>query len=103
MADSRRQLALWSRTAFWFVVLCSAIVIVQFGAEEEEGSERFELDQADGVFNASFQNQLESGPVSPAFLRQAILMVEHGLKNFEARTKNEWNDTTSRSEKYTTY
>ena len=77
-------------------------MIVQFGAEEEDRSERFELDATDGIFNATFENQLESGPVSPVFLRQAVMMVENGLKTFESRTKHQWNDTTSRSEGHRT-
>ena len=96
MVERRRQLALWSRTAFWFVVLCVAVVVIPFEEEQEQGRQRFELDQNDGIFNASFENQLESGPVSPVFLREAVMMVQSGLKTLKSRTNTQWNATTSR-------
>ena len=84
------------RTAFWFVVLCVAVVVIPFEEEQEQGRQRFELDQNDGIFNASFENQLESGPVSPVFLREAVMMVQSGLKTLKSRTNTQWNATTSR-------
>ena len=97
MLERRRQLALWSRTAFWFVTLCVAVVLIQLG--EEQSTDRFELDQNDGIFNSSFENELESGPVSPVFLRQAVNIIQGGLKALEARTNTQWNSTTSRLER----
>ena len=96
MLERRRQLALWTRSAFWFCSLCVALVIVQMGEEQERDDVRFELDQDDGIFNSSFANELDSGPVSPDVLREAVVMIESGLKAFESRSNQDWNATNSR-------
>jgi hypothetical protein len=95
----RRQLVLWTRTAFWFVALCAALVVVQFGEEGESVGKTFELeDEGEEIFNNTLENELEGqGTVSPDVLREAVFVLEARLKGLESKSHRQWNTTTSRS------
>ncbi len=95
----RRQLVLWTRTAFWFVALCAALVVVQFGEEGESVGKTFELeDESDEIFNSTLENELQGqGTLSPEVLREAVFVIEAHLKGLESKSHRQWNTTTSRS------
>lgn len=94
----RRHLVLWTRTAFWFIALCVALVVVQFGEEGESVGRTFELEEdSDEVFNNTLENELEGqGTLSPEVLREAVLAIQTRLKDLQSKSNKEWNTTTNR-------